>query len=71
MSDYYKKLGIEPWVVLQSWMTTEQFEGYCLGQAIAYLARYNVRGIEGKGGVQDLKKAKDYIDLLISLQEGL
>ena len=36
------------------------FEGYCLGNAIKYLARF-----KNKNGVEDLKKAKWYIDKLI------
>ena len=42
-------------------MDLTPFEGYCLGNAIKYLARF-----KNKNGVEDLKKAKWYIDKLIS-----
>lgn len=59
--DHYKKLGIhQPWNVLQAWMTPEEFRGYLKGSAISYLARCN-----DKGGVEDLKKARHFLDKLI------
>ncbi len=39
------------------------FEGYCVGNAIKYLWRW-----KHKGGVQDLEKARWYVDRLISSQ---
>ena len=63
--DFYKQMDIQPWDAIQAWSTTEQFEGYLLGQAIAYLARYNVVHADGKGGKQDLQKAEHYIRKLI------
>ena len=41
-------------------MELTPFEGYCLGNAIKYIARY-----KNKNGVEDLNKAKWYIDKLI------
>ena len=42
------------------------FEGYCTGNAIKYLWRW-----KRKGGVEDLKKAKWYIDRLVKSKEGV
>lgn len=41
-------------------LTPEQFEGFVLGNIYKYVKRY-----KHKNGVKDLKKAKDYINLLI------
>ena len=37
--------------------------GYCEGAIIKYVSRY-----KQKGGIEDLKKAKHFIDLLIQLE---
>lgn len=51
--DHYKKLGsYQPWVVLQRWLTPEEFRGFMIGTAIVYLARY-----KEKGGCEDIQKA--------------
>ncbi len=41
------------------------FEGYCVGNAIKYLWRW-----KHKGGVQDLAKARWYLDRLIATNEA-
>lgn len=41
------------------------FAGYCAGNVIKYVWRYRV-----KGGVEDLKKARWYLERLIGLVEG-
>lgn len=42
-------------------LSYEEFKGFCKGNIIKYIYRY-----EEKGGVEDLKKARDYINELIS-----
>lgn len=69
--DHYKGLGIEPWDVEQAWMTHEQFQGFLLGSAISYLARFNIEGQDGKGGIKDVKKAHHYLEKLIEVTEGV
>lgn len=51
--------------VLEAWMTPEQMSGFCLGNTIKYVGR------AGKKGdlVEDLKKARWYLDLAISKME--
>lgn len=66
--DHYKTMAVEPWKALEAWMTTEQFHGFLLGSAIAYLARFNTSGVPGKGGITDVEKARHYLDKLIELK---
>lgn len=69
--DHYKAMGeFQPWDVLQHWLTPEQFNGFLLGSAIAYLGRYNTTGVAGKGGTIDLQKAAHYLDKLIEVQNA-
>lgn len=54
---HYKDMGdYQPWRVLEAWLTKEQFQGYLLGTALAYLGRFNADGV-GKGGMTDVRKA--------------
>lgn len=63
--DHYKNMGVQPWVAMESWMTTDQFAGFLRGNAIKYLARCDV-----KGGLEDVKKARHYIDKMIEVLGG-
>ena len=57
---HYKRLVIQPWdYVLANGI------GYCEGSAIKYLSRW-----KDKGGIQDLYKAKHFIDKLIEHEES-
>ena len=47
-------------------ITGDSFEGYLLGNIIKYLARYKY-----KNGIEDLKKARWYLNKLIEELEGL
>lgn len=60
--DHYKRLSIQPWDAMQAWMTPEEFAGFLKGNAIKYLAR-------NKNGIEDLEKARHYIDKLIELKK--
>ena len=57
---HYKKLTIQPWDYILS-----NGIGYCEGSAIKYLSRW-----KDKGGIQDLYKAKHFIDKLIEHEES-
>jgi len=63
--DHYRNMGVQPWVAMESWMTPEQFAGFLRGNAIKYLARCDV-----KGGLEDVKKARHYIDKMIEVMNG-
>ena len=57
---HYKKLQIQPWDYILA-----NSLGYCEGSAIKYLSRWR-----DKGGIQDLYKAKHFIDKLIEHEES-
>ena len=67
---HYKELGVEPWDAMEAWMTPEQFQGFLLGSAIGYLARFNTTGNPSKGGVTDIKKAAHYLQKLIEIADA-
>jgi hypothetical protein len=52
---HYKQLKFETWDVILDWKL-----GYLDGNAVKYLSRWR-----HKGGVEDLRKAKHYIEKLI------
>lgn len=58
--DHYKAHRHETWDVILDWNL-----GYLDGNAVKYLSRWRM-----KGGVQDLKKARHYIDKLIEVEEN-
>ena len=66
---HYKEMGAEPWGVLNQWLTPAQFKGFLLGTTVKYLARVNVKDVEGKGGLQDIKKAHHTLTYLIEQLE--
>ena len=58
---HYKQFtNFEPWDVITAWDL-----GYLDGTAVKYLARW-----KHKGGVEDLKKAKHFIEKAIEVEEG-
>ena len=57
---HYKQHTYETWDVILDWQL-----GYLDGNAVKYLSRWR-----HKGGVQDLKKARHYIDKLIEVTEA-
>lgn len=56
--DHYKMHGIQPWDFIAS-----NGLGYFEGNIIKYVARWR-----HKGGVQDLEKARHYLDKLIEME---
>ena len=61
---HYTNLTITPWG-FEVLAFPAQFKGYLLGTTIHYLSRVNVKDIEGKGGLQDIKKAHHVLSYLI------
>ena len=57
---HYKEQTLQPWDAIAAWDC-----GFLDGNVIKYVVRYR-----SKGGVEDLKKARHYLDKLIEL-EGL
>ena len=58
--DHYKTKAIQPWDFI-----TSNNIGFLEGNAIKYLCRWRE-----KGGVQDLEKARHYIDKLIEVERA-
>ena len=56
--------GVECIAAIRSSMTPEAFAGFCKGNVLKYLWRY-----ENKGGVGDLQKAAVYLDWLTNTAE--
>lgn len=61
---HYCRGGIECIDAIRASMSKEAFAGYCKGNGIKYLWRY-----EDKGGVESLKKAQVYLGWLIDTEE--
>lgn len=57
--EHYKRLEPQPWDVIVLWGL-----GFLDGNVVKYVARFR-----SKGGVEDLKKARHYLDKLIELEE--
>lgn len=62
---HYTELDVQPWDAMQAWLSQEQFLGFLLGNSIKYLARCNSKGSR----LQDLKKARHYIEKAIQTIE--
>jgi hypothetical protein len=59
---HYQK-GIQPVEAMPVWMSKEEVQGFYWGNVIKYVARW-----KDKNGIEDLQKAKDYLERLIELQ---
>lgn len=57
--DHYTRLKPEPIDVIRAWDLP-----WCTANALKYIARYR-----NKGGVEDLKKARHYLDLEIEAMD--
>lgn len=63
--DYYKSDGVETIDYLHAFLTEDEFNGFCKGNIIKYVSRAN-----RKNGIEDIRKAHDYIGYLITSMEG-
>ena len=61
---HYKQGKIEAILAIESSMTPEQFKGYLKGNILKYLWRF-----EEKGGIEDIKKARWYLNKMIEQYE--
>lgn len=62
MNDHYKH-GIQPLEVMNSTFSEDELRGFYKGSILKYVMRYQY-----KGHVQDLTKAQDYLQMLITLE---
>lgn len=61
---HYKNMDVEPWQVIHSW-PFEQQVGFFRGNALKYLMRAGSKG----DAVEDLEKAKHYLEALLDVME--
>ena len=59
---HYKTKKVQPWDAMESCMSREEFVGYLRGNVLKYTMRCN-----DKGGVEDLQKARHYMDKLLEV----
>lgn len=62
--DYYHKGGIDVISFAKTKLTDEEMRGFYRMNVLKYISRYR-----DKNGVEDLKKARGYLDNLIELEE--
>lgn len=63
---HYTKGNVECIDAIRASMTPRAFAGYCKGNVMKYIFRY-----EEKGGVEDLGKARVYLDWLIETEADI
>lgn len=59
--NHYNQGGIEVIDFMKQYMSEEELTGFAIGNVIKYVARYR-----HKNGIEDLKKAKWYLDYAIN-----
>jgi hypothetical protein len=60
---HYKDMGIQPWSVMESVLTHEEFVGFLKGNIIRYAMRQGK-----KDGTDDANKARHYAAKLAEIQ---
>lgn len=63
--DHYTTGGIECIDAIRASLGLKEFADYCKGNVMKYIWRYR-----HKGGVEDLKKARVYLNWMIEAEEG-
>ena len=63
--NHYKDMAIQPWELMESVLTHEEFVGYLKGNVIKYAMRAG-----RKDGSDDLGKARHYMMKLAEVQDG-
>lgn len=64
-SHYANQGSVECIEAIESQLTHEEYQGYLRGNCAKYIWRW-----KNKGGIEDLKKARWYLDRLIETEEG-
>ena len=63
--NHYRKNQLQPWDVAADWLGSDGLAAFLVGNILKYLCRYRA-----KNGVEDLKKARHYLDKLIETVEN-
>jgi len=61
---HYNRGVIQPIDFMESNFTPDEYRGYLKGQVIKYISRYRYKGMP----IEDLLKAKTYLDWLIEYE---
>ncbi len=61
---YYTNKQVEVIDYIWDTLTPEEFTGFCTGNILKYISRWRY-----KGGVEDLKKARSYLDWVIAHED--
>lgn len=56
---HYNRTSVEVIDTLRGMMTTDEYRGFLIGNVVKYISRYSM-----KNGLEDIKKAKYYLNLL-------
>ena len=65
--DHYKDMSIQPWTVMESILTNEEFVGFLKGNII----KYSMRDGKKENSFQDAGKAAHYIAKLLEVQRDV
>jgi len=60
-ANYYDEGGIETIEIIKAKLTPEQFTGYCLGNCIKYLCRFNFKETKN---MRDIEKSTNYLKFM-------
>jgi hypothetical protein len=63
--EHYESCKIQPIEYMRALLSKEEFRGYLRGNVIKYISRYTKKNM-----VEDLEKAKVYLNWLIDLEMG-
>lgn len=64
--EHYKNKGIETIDIIENELSSMEFIGFCRGNVFKYISRLGKKG----DPIEDLKKARDYIDYMITHTES-
>ena len=57
--NHYNRTSVEVIDTLRGMMTDDEYRGFLIGNVVKYISRYSL-----KNGIEDIKKAKYYLNLL-------
>lgn len=57
--NHYNRTSVEVIDTIKGMSTTSEYRGFLIGNVVKYISRYSM-----KNGIEDIKKARYYLDLL-------
>ena len=57
--NHYNRTSVEAIDTIKGMSTTSEYRGFLIGNVVKYISRYSM-----KNGIEDIKKARYYLDLL-------